>query len=175
MARNRGDWQWLLCLGIVVALFTSLVRAGDKKGPSKMALSGAEHYLEKFEAKVKRMRGQPFKLRWEGETALKRVAALHKDYPDDPKVKELFERARVALIASKGEVSEVTKDALVYLENKDRLRKTFLAVAEKEWQAFRLKALEQKGAILKPFPPPSHRDVDLSDMTGRYVFLEDFE
>lgn len=172
LVSHRGS---ILCLAAVAFLAGRLHAAGEKKGPGKLELGGAEHRLEKFEAKVRRMRGQPFKLGYVEREALRRIAALHKKHPDDPKVKALFERARTALLGSKGKTTEVKKNWLVYRENEKRLKAMFAIEAEKAWDAFRKNALAQKGAIVKAFPSPSTDETDITELEGRYVFLEGFD
>ncbi|MBM4037940.1 MAG: hypothetical protein FJ290_05445 [Planctomycetes bacterium] len=164
-------WLWMLFCAAALCVGG----APDKEGPSKLELSGAEHRLKGFEDKVKRMRGQPFKPGAIEQEALQRIADLQKKYPDDPKVKELFERARQALLASKGETTKITPDMLAYRENEKKLKGMFAAEAEKAWEAFRKQATEQKGAIAKAFPAPSTDEADIADLRGKYVVLEGFD
>ena len=170
------NWLLRLIYGCCVLLAAAgCVQAGEGKGPGKLELGGAEHRLKRFEEKVARMRGQPFKLRYVEQEALRRIRALYKKDPDHPKTKELFERARKALVASKGETVEVKKEWLAYRETEKRLKQLFAAEAEKGWQAFKHKALSGDKLIAKAFPPPSHRDVTVDEMTGKLVVLENFE
>ncbi|NQT88483.1 hypothetical protein HQ560_17075, partial [bacterium] len=145
------------------------------EGPSTLELSGAEHRMVGFEKKVVRMHGQPFRLGFTESEALRRVKALYEKHPDHPKVKALFERARQALLASKGKTTEVKKEWLAYRENEKKLKALFLVTAEKEWQAFREKTLTPKKTLAKAFPPPSHREVSVKDLADRYVVLDAFE
>ena len=148
--------------------------AATKKGPGKLELGGAEHRLKKFEDKVRRMRGQPFKLGYVESEALTRVAALHKKHPDHPKVKELFQRARKVYLASKGRITGVKKEWLVYRENEQKLKQLFVAEADRQWETFKAKHITPKTAIAKAFPSPSTRDVSLKKLQGRYVVLDRF-
>jgi hypothetical protein len=164
----------LLLLGALV-LAGGSASAQEAGRASKSELSRTEYFLGMFEKKVARMRGQPFRLGYEENEALKRIKALKEKYPDDPNVEAFFQRARAALIASKGEGTQVTPDMLAYRENEKKLVALFAAEAEKRWQAFREKALGTEGAIEKAFPAPGPRDADAGEMMGRYVLIEGFE
>lgn len=147
----------------------------DESKPGKLELGGAQSRVEEFEKKVQRAHGQPFPLGYVEQEALRRVKALREKYPDDPDVEKLFERARAALIASKGETVAITPEMLAYRQNEKKLVAQFTETADKEFAA--LKAIIGKGQnqIAQPFPAPSHRDVDADDMVGKYVILEEFE
>ena len=159
---------------LAVAVWISPAPADDKGSdqPGKRDLAAAEHYLKKFEQQVALAKGQPIKPRYEGAEAIKRVAALHKKYPDHPKVKELFERTRKALVLSKGKTLEITPDMLRYRQNEKKLKALFAGKGDKELAA--LKASVQ-GTTLEPFPVPSHREVDAETLIGKHVILENFE
>jgi len=148
--------------------------APKEEGPSKLELSGAEHRMDNFEDKVRRMRGQAFKLGPLETEALKRIKALQEKYPDDPRVKELFERARKAIIASEGETTEVEPGAAGFRENTKKLQQTFAAEAEKQFEAFKAKALAEKNAIEKAFPPPDPEKTSVSSMEGRTIVIPGF-
>ncbi|NQT85312.1 hypothetical protein HQ560_01020 [bacterium] len=173
MARIAYPFALLLfCWG---ALFANSASGAEAKGPSKLELSGAEHRMASLEKKVVRMHGQPFKLGYTDRQALERVNALYGKHPEHPKVKALFERARQALLASKGKTAEVKKDWLAYRENEKKLKALFLATAEKEWQAFREKTLTPEKTLAKAFPPPDYRQVSHKALADRYVVLDAFE
>ena len=163
----------LLCCCVVSAAGWGL--AAGKDGPRRLELDGAEHRLEKFEGRVTRMRGQPFPLGFTEKDALKRIRALHEKFPDHPKVKELFERARKAIIASKGETVEVRPEAAAFRQNTQKLIAMFAKEAETAFDAFRKKALAEKNAIEKAFPAPDPMKVDLDDYIGRTVVLDRFQ
>ena len=171
---NRRRVFALLC-GCWVALASAeWARAAEKKGPGKLELGGAEHRLEQFEEKLERMRGQPFKLGYVEREALRRIKALHAKYPDHPKVKEIFERARKAIIASKGETVEIKPGAIAFRENAKKLRQLFAAEADKQFRAYLDKVKAQKNAITKAFPPPDPTKTSVSSMEGRTVVIQGF-
>ena len=146
-----------------------------KEGPGKLELSGAEHRMDNFEEKIKRMRGQVFKLGPLETETLKRISALKEKYPDDPKVQELFERARKAIIASKGEAVEAKPDWARFRDNAQRLLQLFADEGEKAHEAFQAKALATKDPITKAFPPPDPRKVNADTVIGRTVILAEFQ
>lgn len=172
---SRQGSLWVFCCWAAMCLAGAPPRAADKDGPSKLELSGAEHRLAGFEEKVRRMRGQPFPLGAIENEALNRIKALTEKYPDDPKVKELFERARKAVIASQGETVEIQPGAASFRENAKKLSELFAAEGEKQFQAFKEKALAEKNAIANAFPPPDPAKVDIDDYVGRTVVLPDFK
>jgi len=141
--------------------------------PTKQELDGATHRLTNFEQKVGRMNGQPTKLDVDGKEALERIRSLKERFPDDPAVAALFERARVVLLASKGEIVQITPEMLAYRKNEEKLGKLFSELADKEWADLKAKALAAEGTIDKPFPQASREDTPLADMRGRYILLDD--
>lgn len=146
----------------------------DEDGPSKLELSGAEHRLVKLEKQVQRAHGQPFKLNFEGREALERIKKLNDKYPHDTKVKELFKRARVALLASKGEVMQITPQMLAYRENEKLMTQRFFDIAKTQWDDYQKTLQQDKKSIIKTFPAPSHKEVGLDQLKGRHVVLDDF-
>ncbi|MBM4030855.1 MAG: hypothetical protein FJ291_03620 [Planctomycetes bacterium] len=165
--------------GAIVAAAPVAARAAakapeGKEGPGKLELSGAEHRMDSFEEKVKRMRGQPFKLGALETETLKRIAALKDKYPDDPKVQELFDRAQKAVMASKGETADLPEDALAYRENQKKLTKLFFDIAEKEWAAYQQKLKDGGKLLRRAFPPPDHKEAPAEEVVGKYVLLDNF-
>ena len=145
-----------------------------KKAPTT-ELKRTEHYLKKFEFQVKRMRGQGFRPNWESKEALKRIKALKIKYPDDPAVEALFQRARTALMKSKGGFMEITPAMVAYRENEKKLQKIFADHALKAWQDYQARIAASKKLIKEPWPPASHREVPVEEMIGKYVVLDEFQ
>jgi hypothetical protein len=169
---SSGTLSWTLIAFVGAAAFLA---AADATAPSKNDLSRSDYYLRKFESRVARARGQTIPLGYEGTEALKRVKALQEKFPNDPGVKALFERTRKALLASKGETEDVAANAADYRKLERKLVETFEAEAKTEWAAFMETVKASKDPILKAFPPPSHREVGIDELGGRYVVLEEFE
>lgn len=163
-----------LCLLLLAGRAGPLWAAEAKDGPSKLELGGAEHRLKGFENRVKLMRGQPFKPGALEQEALQRIADLQKKYPDDPQVKELFERARQALLASKGEVTDLPENALAYRENQKKLTQMFFDIAQKDWAAYCQKLKDSGDLLPRAFPPPDPDDVPIKEVVGKYVVLDNF-
>jgi hypothetical protein len=144
------------------------------EGPGKLELSGARHRLEALEQKVKLARGQPFKLGPIETEGLQRIWDLSQRFPDHPELKELFERAQKAVMASKGEVMDLPTTALAYRENEKKLALMFEEIAAKDWEAF-LGSLKEGGNLLeRAFPAPSHKEVAFEEMKGKLVVLNNF-
>jgi hypothetical protein len=167
------------CIAALCLMTAGLGREGVRaeegaKEPSKLELSGAEHRLDNFEFQVKRAKGQPIPLSHDAREALERIAKLKQAFPNHPKVLELFERARKALLQSKGETTEIPPDMLRYRENEVKLRKMFAERGEQEWTAWSDAKHKTARFLEKPFPPPDHAEVDYEEVIGHYVVLEDF-
>ena len=94
-------------LVLALGLFPSSAPAAGEKAPPN-DVTKAEHYLKKLEDHARRARGAAFKPGYEDNEALKRVKELKEKYPDDPAVEALFQRARAALMGSKGDFIELT-------------------------------------------------------------------
>lgn len=166
-----------VCLALTVAAqwVGAAEPAKKKKGPGKLEFGGARHRLEKFEDKVRRARGEPFKLGYVEKASLDRIWKLKEKYPDDPDVEKLFQRARTALMRSKGQTSALPKDVLRYRENEKKLRDMFLKVADKDWAAYQKKIQDSGKLVPRAFPPPQHREVGLEEMADKYVIFDNFE
>lgn len=162
----------LIVLGIV---FLSPETGLAAKTAPANEVKRADYYLRKMEFRVKKMKGQGFKVGYEGTEALKRIKALKKKYPDDPAVEALFQRARKALMTSKGDFMEITPAMLAYRDNEKKMQKIFADLALKQWQDYKATILKTKPMIKKPWPPASHRDVAVEDMVGKYIILDEFQ
>jgi len=163
---------WLVVGCVLVS--AAGAQAGDADGPSKLEVRGAEHRLEQFEAKVEQMRGQPFKLGFTEKEALRRISDLHKRYPDDAEITALAERARLAILASKGKTQDVDPHWLAYRQNGDRLRKLFADVAATAWAAYRESALTGDKILERAFPPPDPDAERFDTYVGHKVVLDGF-
>lgn len=147
----------------------------DRNEPGKLELSGAEHRLKLFEDKVQRARGQPMKLGDDEQGALDRIKALKEKYPAHEGVESLFQRARKALLASKGQTQELGPDVLAYRQNEKKLQTMFLNVATSQWDDYRAQLTKTEKLVDKPFPVPSHKDGAIDEMVGKVIVLDDFE
>ncbi len=159
---------------LIIFCVTAPVWAVQNKGPGKLELDGAEHRLKKFEQAVERARGKPFKLRYVEQEALRRIKALHKAYPNHPKVKDMVERARAALIASKGKNLEITEEMLAYRDQTKRMIKKFSALADREWNQLLTTIKATENPILKGFPRPDTRRVSLKELENRWFVCTEF-
>ena len=144
------------------------------EGPTKQELDGAEFRLTQLEQKVKLARGQPIRLGSIEREALQRIKDLWDRFPQDSRVRALFERAQQAVLASKGGTTDLPTGALAYRENELKLKAMFLDVAEKEWNAYREKLAASGTLIERSFPPRTHREVSAEEMVGRPVILNNF-
>lgn len=95
-----------------VFLGTSVPAYAISNSEADRQISFAEHYLKEFEKEVDRQKGgQKDRYRYQKD-ALERVQILVQSYPDNPKVKEMYQRARTALMKSYGNYMEITPDML---------------------------------------------------------------
>lgn len=167
---------FLSALGIWILAWAAISAAVPQEGkPSRNEISQAEFYLKKLESHVQRLRGQSITLTYDDNEALKRVKGLKEKYPEDPQVEGLFQRAQKAFMATKGDFIEITPEMTAYRQLERKLNDLFYEETRKEWEPFLAEVKAAPGSILKAYPAESPRDRSLSDMTGRYVVLEDFQ
>jgi hypothetical protein len=163
-----------ILLVVLLLALASAAWAGEAEGPSRQALDGANHYLKNFEDTVQRARGKPFKLNYTAQEALKRIKALHEQFPDHPQVKDMVERARKAYLASQGDTVEITEEMLAYRTIGDKLRQRFAAEAEKEWAKLMAEIKASKDPILKAFPRPDPDRVMYTELQDRWLVCDGF-
>ncbi len=101
---------------------------------SKSELFRTEYFLKEFEAEVKRAQGSANTMYRNKTEALSRVQALMKAYPEDPAVLALYERARTALMMSKGGYQPISPAMLAYLNNEKDLREKYARLSVAKWQ-----------------------------------------
>ena len=135
-----------------------------------MRIQQAEMYLKEFEKEVKRANGASGIFRSK-EDALSRIMILNEFAPDDPRVKELFDRARACIMGSTGNFTTITHDMIVYLENEENLRQMYAKKSEDGWNA--LIAQYQDKMLDKVFPAPEVRKEPLEQYQGKYVILDE--
>jgi len=145
-----------------------------QEGPSKLDLATAEYKLKGVERSAKLANGAPFSLGKDGTIALEKIAALYKAFPNDPKVMELFERARAVVKASKGAFIEISEEMLAYRTKAVVNGELLGQQAEAFWTSFE-SGLSKDDVISPTFPTPSPEEVELDDVLGKYVFLKDIE
>ena len=135
-----------------------------------MRIQQAEIYLKEFEAEVKRANGATGIFRSK-EDALGRIKILQEFAPNDPRVKDMFERAKRCLMGSLGNFFDVTDDMTLYLKNEENIRKLYSEKSERAWNAL----LEQhRGEMIeKLYPAPDVLSQPLEDFVGKYVALDE--
>ncbi len=159
-------------LGLTIPMHSAIAAPSDDPAALTREIGWATHYVEEFEKEVAR-EGGGSKTAWRSKNdALDRVKTLKQKYPDDPRVEELFQRTKVALMKSKGEYTQIQPEWTQYLRNEDDLRKTIAAEGAAKWQEF-LTPSEEKKVIDKPFPTPDHNKVSPEELIGTYVVLDD--
>lgn len=175
--KSQGRCSWvpsliiLVLIGLILFPFPS---EGEELAP-KNEITRAEFFLKKFEDRIQRFKGQAFRLGYEDQEALTRVKALKETYPEDPQVEGLFQRARIALMKSKGDFLEITPSMTVYKENEQKLKALFGEIADREWREFTEEILAGAMALQKPFPAPDRTAVSIEDIGEHYVILDEFE
>ena len=93
---------------LTAILLGAMLAVSAPAADKRQLISYAEHYLREFEQEVARERGGE-KTIWRNKNdALRRVKELYEQYPDDPQVKALYQRARIVLMKSKGDFIEIT-------------------------------------------------------------------
>ena len=135
-----------------------------------MRIQQAEMYLKEFENEVKRAQGATgiFRSR---EDALSRIKILNEFAPDDPRVKELFQRARNCVIGSTGNFTEITGAMTQYLVNEENIRKLYCEKSENGWKE--LTAQYADKTLEKVYPAPDPMNDSMDEVTGKYVILDE--
>ncbi len=155
---------------IVFSLAMALSGVALAAGPGHR-LGQADYYLKEFEREVARERGGQ-KAVWRTKNdALTRVKALKVEFPDDPAVEALYQRARRALMASMGQLNEVDPAWTAYKRNEENLRQLVSAEGEKAWDAL----IKSVGTnfLEKVYPVADPEVVGVAAVTNRYVVLSD--
>ncbi len=135
-----------------------------------MRIQQAEIYLKEFEAEVKRANGASGVFRSK-EDALSRIRILSEFAPDDPRVKDLFDRAKNCIIGSTGGSASITEDMLAYLKNEENIKALYAKKSEDGWKAL---TAEYADRMLEPaFPAPDVTAVDPAEYAGKYVILDE--
>ncbi len=165
-----GSGWWLAALA--AGALSGIAAPADR--PSRMELQGARHRLENFEKQVERARGQPLRLGTDATEALERIKTLKEQFPGDPEVEALFQRARKALVASKGQTAEVGGDVLAYRHNEQKLKQAFADIAAREWADLQARFAAATNLLAAPWPPPDYEEQIPDDLVGRLVVLDEF-
>ena len=130
----------------MLALCSAIAGAAEKA--STRELGYTEYYLKEFEDEVKRAQGNANTMFRNKNEALTRIQALMKKYPEDPAVLALYERARTALMMSKGDYNQITPAMVAYLNNEKQLREKYAQLSINKW-----KEIQQGRELLtKVFP-----------------------
>lgn len=135
----------LTILPLLALSFTAL--AEPQRAPKK-DVDFANYYLKEFEAEVKRAGGNANTLFRNKNEALNRIQALMKAYPQDAAVLALYDRARSALMMSKGNYQQITPAMVAYLNNEKQLREKYAQLSVAKWNEL----LKGREPITKVFP-----------------------
>lgn len=135
-----------------------------------MRIQQAEIYLKEFEAEVKRANGASGTFRSK-EDALSRIRILSEFAPQDPRVKDLFDRAKNCIMGAAGGSAPITEDMLLYLKNEENIRALYAQKSEDAWKALTAAYADR---MLSPlFPAPDVTSDDVSGLIGKYVILDE--
>ena len=135
-----------------------------------MRIGQAEMYLKEFENEVKRAQGATGIFRSK-EDALARIKILNDFAPNDPRVRDLFERAKKCIIGATGNFTDVTNEMTVYLENEANIRKLYAEKSEKGWND--LIAGYGDKMLEKTWPAPDVTKTVFDEIKGKFVILDD--
>ncbi len=134
-------------------------------------ISQATHYLEEYEKEIARAMGATNYTFRNKEDALERIKILVEFAPDDERVKDLFSRARACVKGGVGNVTDVDTKFTQYLVNEEQIRERYAAISEKAWKEICEKYAAD--TLEKSFPTPDYKAVDIEDMIGKYVILDE--
>ncbi len=156
-------------LAVMLCMTASAFAAVDTSQFKKEA-DFAEHYLSEYEKEVARAHGAKTLYRYERE-ALTRIRDLMRKYPDNSRVKQLYDRARKAAMRSEGDYIEITPAMIQYQKNEEELRRIIWSKSEQQWKE-RIASLGDK-FLAKTYPTPDYEEVSIDDLRDKYVVIED--
>ena len=157
-------------LTLIPLLALSFSAVADAQTAPKRDIGYAEYYLKEFEAEVKRAQGSANTMYRNKNEALSRVQALMKAYPDDPAVIALYERARQALMMSKGDYMPITPAMVAYLNNEKDLREKYGKLSAEKWQQL----LQGRDLVTQVFPAVNPlKNTPESSPVGKAIVLQD--
>lgn len=160
--------KYILAILPLLALSCGIAEAAEK-APQR-DLGYTEYYLKEFEAEVKRAGGNANTLFRNKNEALKRVQALMQAYPEDPAVQALYDRARAALMMSKGNYRQITPDMLAYLNNEKQLRERYAKLSQDKWAELQ----QGRELITKVYPTPDPLKLtNETDPSDKLIVLTD--
>ena len=135
-----------------------------------MRIQQAEMYLKEFENEVKRANGAAgiFRSR---EDALSRIKILNEFAPEDPRVKDLFQRARNCVIGSTGNFTDITDAMTQYLVNEENIRRLYCEKSENGWKELTAEYADK--TLEKVYPAPDPMNDSMDEVTGKYVILDE--
>jgi len=148
-------------------------KVGDlDDGPKKIELDEADYLLRNFETYADSLKGEKGELTPDAKRALQKVSDLRKRFPEDTRVRSLFDRARAAAKKLQGVTLEITPAMLAYREQKEKNAERLAGVSVEAWEAYRQQVAGGAGAIVEALPAPNPESVPLSDIRDSAVVLE---
>lgn len=131
-------------------------------------------YVGEFEKEVARAEGKPLGETHNKRQAMERVAELMKLHPDDPRVAEMRERVRVAIMGGKGQTIEITPEMIRYLTDESAALEVTLRESVAQWHDTLGREYFDSERSIPDFPAPDPEKSDPDRMTGARVLLKDF-
>ena len=135
-----------------------------------MRIQQAEFYLKQFEEEVARANGATGIFRSK-EDALTRIMILNEFAPDDPRIQDLFARAKKCIIGSTGNFIDITPEMTQYLVNEENIRKLYSQKSENAWN--RLVEQYKDKLLEKVYPAPDVNEISADDLNDKYVILDE--
>ena len=135
-----------------------------------MRIQQAEVYLKEFENEIKRAQGGTGIFRSK-EDALSRIMILSEFAPDDPRVKDLFQRAKACVMGAAGNFIDITPEMTQYLVNEENIRKLYAEKSENAWN--RVLSEHQDQLLPKVFPAPDVTETPIDELRDKYVALDE--
>lgn len=162
-----------LTLALGASYYLPSIAMADTPEEQKLRreIGHAEYYLKEFEKEVELQHGGVKSIWRSKKDALDRVQKLKTEFPNDPQVDALFQRAKIALMKSKGDYKEVHEDWIKYKTDASNLIKIISKQGLDEWNN---KIASIKPNLLeKEFPTPDTKNVLADEIIGKYVILND--
>lgn len=159
-----------LALMLAISFFGSLVVA--QEAPTS-AVGEANYLLKEFEWYTNGLEGKEGTFTKDAKRALTKIAELNKNFPNDERVKDLFERAQAAARLLKGDRIQITELMIAYRDMQSKRMKMLAEANKKGWLDFQSNLLRDgSNPIANAFPSRSPESTPLEKLEGRPVFLE---
>ncbi|MCB1208087.1 MAG: hypothetical protein KDK97_02110 [Verrucomicrobiales bacterium] len=162
-------------LALAFSATCELSSFATEDGQTNIKFLSAKNYVETFEAEVKRAEGKPVGETYAKREAMRRVAELMKEFPDDPRVVDFKSRLRDAIMGGKGDTVVITEEMLAYLKTEYEALEVVSSAGSKKWAEILHEQYDDFDHVVPAFPAVDPESVDVDDQIGARLLLSGFD